>query len=271
MVNQKLLDYVAQQLKNGVSQGAISAALIGAGWSEADVKEALQKSSAPAASSQPAFTVTPASVSTSPVQSTGPMVDGITNVASAKPSVFGSAASGSVKPAMATASGGRGATIGLVVCSVLVVGLAVLSGYLYMQYSQVATDLEAARGAGTSSAATVQKMEKDLQAATAEINSLKSDNAGLHREVDSLNPVSTNGKVGVAEVEGNIWGRSVESNGVYTLVSAPSRVVFTVKNANDPKVVAFLKGVADKDQLIRFVHSAGSTSVKVIPNDESVP
>src|SRR5262245_50951021 len=63
MANQQLVDYINAQRTKGVARESINAALLGAGWSAADVNQAMDAAYGPA---QPAVAASPTPV-TSPV------------------------------------------------------------------------------------------------------------------------------------------------------------------------------------------------------------
>ena len=54
MINQELLDYVKQQLQQGVSKEQIKGSLMGNGWQESDINEAFMALSAPSIPVPPA-------------------------------------------------------------------------------------------------------------------------------------------------------------------------------------------------------------------------
>jgi hypothetical protein len=270
MVNQKLLDYVGQQLKNGVSSSAISSALLGAGWSQSDVSTALDQ--AQSVSSGTPFAVTPASASTtaggtvasfvsSPITSTGDIIrtESTSNVGK----ISAQQSSGSVFSSTTTSSTDSmhrsiGAIIGYSVLGILVVGFGGLSGYLYQQNQGLMADLVVARTGGDSMSASAQMLQKSA-------DSLNAQNMALKAQVDDLtNQLAVfapgTGSASDAQVSGAL---SVNGAGVYS-VTGSTGIVYTVKNSKDSKVAGVLGGLVGSSVTIAGTHTPGSPTITVI-------
>jgi hypothetical protein len=90
MANQQLSDYVKQQLAKGASKESIRSALLGVGWQESDVKEALGETVTPVVAAPVSVSpVQPAAArpAASPAQTAVPVAAAPASVASASPSV----------------------------------------------------------------------------------------------------------------------------------------------------------------------------------------
>ncbi len=269
MVNQKLLDYVGQQLKNGVSSSAISSALLGAGWSQSDVTTALDQ--AQSVSSGKPFSVTPAaasaagagsvaSLASSPVASTGDIIrtESTSNVAMLSNQQTAGSVFSSTVASTASAHRPVGAIIGYSVLGLLVIGFGGLSGYLYQQNQGLTADLVVARTGGDSLSASAQMLQKSA-------DSLNSQNMALKAQVDDLtNQLAIfapgSGSASDAQISGAL---SVNSAGVYS-VTGSTGIVYTVKNSKDAKVVEVLKGLVGSSVTIAGTHTPGSPTITVI-------
>ncbi len=279
MVNQKLLDYVGQQIKNGVSATAIKNALLGAGWPEPDVMEALQKAgNGNPPKDQQTFSVTQVSVGATGINPMQPAQGMAKNTAVDSMSA-GMAGQSSPRMAMPASMGkmagttemgskNRGAKIGFVVLSVLVVGLVVASGYLYQQNQSIATELASVRAGADTSVTSMKATQKSLEESASQVATLKAQNESLKMEVAALAPAGAGQATTPVEVK--LAGIIAESNGAYTLTTA-SGIVFSLKNAKDQKFEPTLKEAVGKQTQITGTHVAGSVSITVVSINGATP
>ncbi len=287
VANQQLKDYISQQSKLGVSKDAMKSALLGAGWNESDVTQAINEYEAgtQAAPAQPVAAVQPMQ---QPVQQPASQVSGIAaTIAGTKPAapfmtsdifqpkgeaVFKASAPGqpsspaAQKPAAISMGAEPGKkkgnilTIALAAVSVLLLGGNV---YFYFQSAAPRAQTPSITGTGTG-----QQQE-------AQIASLTSDKNSLSQQVDTLNKTMADlsGQIAIFEpaptstitsVNFDVSGMLGGGGKVLYSLTTSRNIVLSVKNSKDAKVDAALKDLVGKQVSLQGTHQPGSTSLTVV-------
>ena len=217
MVQSQLTDYVASQIKLGVSRDAIKSALVGAGWMEADVEDTLKSVGASAAAipmakpaSAPASSPMSSPATGASVRSSSPLTGGPQSVrVSDLISASGSATSfamnsGNAKkmdvkakamdydkpdPKMNMAGSdltmpagrprGKGGLIMKIVGIILILGFGGAAGYFYYQNLGLSSQITSLGGESNNVNAQLSSLNTQMQVMTA-------SNTALSSQIDSL-------------------------------------------------------------------------------------
>jgi len=292
--NQQLKDYITQQTKLGVSKETMKSALLGAGWNEGDVSQAIAEyesglqSAAPISSAQPVSSVQqPSSVQSpvtqSPVSSAGvsapatkPMSTFVTSdIFQPKgEAVFKSTAG--IQPGPQTQKpqtvsinnespvkkGGKIVTIALGVVSVILLGGNV---YFYFQNNGLRSQVVTPGAAGPDSAvaqqaAQITSLTADKDNLTQQISSFNKTIADLTSQLSIFEPASTSSITSVSfDVSGILGGGGKV---LYSLTTSKN-IVLTVKNSKDADIEAVLKLLTGKQIELAGTHQPGSVQLTV--------
>lgn len=284
VTNQQLKDYISQQTKLGVSKDAMRSALLGAGWNESDVTQAITE----AETGTQAAAVQPAQPTQQPVQQPSSPVSGIAaTISGVKPAapfmtsdifqpkgeaVFKSSAPGqpagsaAQKPAVVSMNAepgknkGNVLTIALGVISVLLLGGNV---YFYFQSTAKQPQAPAAAGTGTSQQqeALIASLTSDKNTLTQQVDTLNKTMADLSGQLAIFEPAATSTITSVSfDVSGTLGGGGKV---LYSLTTSRN-IILSVKNSRDVKVEAALKDSVGKQVSLQGTHQPGSTSLTVV-------
>ncbi len=276
MVQPQLVDYIASQVKLGVSRDAIKSALVGAGWMEIDIEDTLKKieggAAAPAsASAKPASLSASAATTSSGASPKGaePQSVRVSDLIAASGSATsflskGQASSGknkfdvaakptepqklSMKNDIAAAADppSKKGLIVKIVGAVLIAGFAGAAGYFYYQNTGLSAEIAKLSGESNNVNAQlsslmnqVQAMSASNTALTGQISSLMEENQTLLGNLSfaAVPPLSSgNAATETVSIAGAL--RNVKSS--YELTT-PYGVLVVVQNSKDPGVDAALK------------------------------
>ncbi len=278
--NQQLKDYIAQQTKVGVSKDAIKSALIGAGWGESDVNQAIAESepvSPAAVSSAPAQTVKPAetfqvSKPSEPAEKSSPVSFVTSDIFRPKGEpVFQSTGAGSqpgvmgMKPEAASlkmkvSSGGKGGLVLTISLSVLSAGLLGGNIYFFLQNSGLNSKLSTLSSGSSSFQTQVASLSADKKTLTDQVDSLNKTLADLNSQLAVFAVSSGSSTAAVPfDVSGTLGGGG---KSLYSLTTSKN-IVLTVKNSKDADVEATLKTLLGSNVRLGGTHQDGSSQLTV--------
>lgn len=269
MANPQLVDYVKEQMKAGVSEEGIRNTLRAAGWTDADVEDAVKSAKAPigVATSAPGAAMA-AKPAVSVVEDVRAAVTAHEAPADKEPTAI------EVASTSATAKKLPILTIVFGVTTVIFLGVA---AYLYnisnssSQLSAQINDLTAQNGSMQTKVSDLTKKNTDLMnrvaALTAsstawmsEIASLTDSNTLLTNELSLyvVNPILGTSPLPISLA--GVVGRGGKNSYTLLLVNG---VKITIQNSKDVKVDAALKSLVGSSTQIMGTHPAGSNSVAV--------
>ena len=280
-MNQQLVDYIKQQLQAGVSKENVKSALLGAGWSEADISEALKSADAAAPAVSSAVAVSSSLTSGPAAQSSSPKNAMVSDVASpqAKPASISEPAAGaeSFEAKTEEPHHGKKAAVTISALAVLVVLLAGGGAYLYWFLNDKAENAVAQNNAATAAVAGLEAQVKELSESSATAKNESAAALQAKQElltelsflvaVPSLVPQSaaSSSATSTAAQEVEVVVRGVLGNGTsvpYVLTTA-NGVKVAVKNNKDEKVVAVLKPLLGNPVELSGAHVLGSNLLTV--------
>ncbi len=290
VANQQLKDYISQQTKLGVSKDAMRSALLGAGWNESDVTQAMTESEVgtQAAAAQPAQPVQPA-VSAQPIQQpvqqpSSPVSGIAATISGMKPAapfmtsdifqpkgeaVFKSSAPGQPavqKPAAVSINAEPGKNKGNVLTIVLgVISVLLLGGNVYFYFQSTAKQPQApaitGTGTGQQQEAQIASLTTDKNTLTQQVDTLNKTMADLSGQLAIFEPASTSTITSVSfDVSGTLGGGGKV---LYSLTTSRN-IILSVKNSKDAKVEAALKDLIGKQISLQGTHQPGSVSLTVV-------
>ena len=302
MVQDQLVDYISSQMKLGVARGTIKAALLSAGWIEADVEDTFKKvegsmkpaAAAAAPASMPGMTMAstkPATTSVSPAQlgkSSDPQTIRVSDLVSASgaasaSSFFGNSGAKSQPSRMETMSASMpsgsklgflksGGLITKIVGVVVIVLLAGLAGYLYWQNSSLAAQVTALNNMSSSITSQTASFNSQIAALnasnaslTAELASATGQNADISENLLFVLPASL--------ASPSASGTTITLTGTLTQATAknpyslatPYGIVALIANGKSAKVAAALSALASSTAPVTLVgtHTPGSQYLNV--------
>lgn len=270
MANTQLTAYASAQLDKGVSREAITQALIGAGWMQADVEAAVAEvmqqrgggtsvASAPVtetvvAQAQPEMTqpvmqqpmaqqpMTTVTTTTSPsVQPAGAVT----------PASFFATTPSMSMDATTTTAPKRSLTWLFVLVGILL-AIGIIGGAAYALLGG-STDIEIP-GANADELATLQQERDQLRA---QVDSLTDNQAKTEAELALFIPAPT------PTVEHTIGGRLSTSTAGAWIITTAHGIIVTISNAKEAGVTEALTPLKDAEVTITGTHAPGSTLMKV--------
>lgn len=265
MANSQLTAYATAQLDKGVSREAITQALVGAGWMQADVdaavSEVMQQRSgtmnvAVTPGASPTVTVSQTQPAASPsLEATTTTVTATTTPAGQSTSVT-PASFFATTPSMsmdATATQPKKSLTWLFVLVGILLALGIIGGAAYA-FLGTPADTSLLPGASADELATTQQERDQLRT---EVSTLTADRTTYESEL-ALFVATTS-----ASVTHTVSGRiATTTAGAWTLTT-PHGIVVTVSNAKDAAVAAALAPLKDADASLTGTHAPGSTLLKV--------
>ncbi len=298
MIQDQLVDYIASQVKLGVSRDSIKTALVGVGWAAQDVEDTFKKVEQPAAgiqqpaaaapqqpgaSGQPAASVgQPAA--TASRQPAAAQVIRVSDLVSASltPTVLSSPSRSNAQkvspgmmqgkmgaaPAMGEASKKRMGKSAYIMIGLILV-LAGVSAYLYFENSSLSSQMNSQGAQNQGSASQVASLNNQVQALTASSTVLTAQIAELSAQVQELQedlsffmvPAGDSASVPVAvTVSGTLSG----GKPTY-VVTTLEGVKVTVKNSSNADVQAALAPLLGASSTVEIsgTHNPGVASVTV--------
>ncbi len=298
-VNQQLKDYISQQLKLGVSKDVVKSTLLGAGWSESDVSEAMASVESPAVSQS----VSPAAAGeTKPVEQAQPVTNpsetvGTVKSLEVKPEIKTPAAGSEKippasfvtsdifrakdeplfqpketaqkpsladKPQIISVNEKAAKTAPRQFVLPLILGILLLAslaaaGFFYYQNSGSQDQINSLSQENSSLRNQLSAFSNDKSNLTSQISSLNDTINELKNELSIFAIVGTS----TAELPVTVKGiLSTGGRAGYSLTTANNIVVY-VKNSKDAKVEAALKPLVGSELAIGGTHSTGSSSITV--------
>jgi ribosomal protein L12E/L44/L45/RPP1/RPP2 len=265
MSNPQLVDYVKEQMKAGVSEEGVRNTLHAAGWSDADVDDAIKSGKAPVAAAA------------GPAQAGGAMKPAmVEDVRAAITHETATEAAPEVMEVVSTSAPAKKLpllTIVFGVTTVIFLGAAI---YLYMSAS------------GSQLSAQVSDLSAQNSSLQAQIAGLTKKNTDLTNQVAALTASSTVWASEIASLtaSGTLWMNELSlfaalpelgvsptpisltgvvgggGKNAYT-VAAPDGVKILVQNSKDVKVDAALKPFIGSSTQVMGIHLPGSNSVTV--------
>ncbi len=267
--NQQLNDYINQQTKLGVSKDTIKSSLLGAGWSENDVTQAITEAEsgtqtvAPLTPSQPFSKPAEPAVKSSPVslvtsdifrakdepvfQSAEINKTEISNPAETKPQIVSSSVKG--KPT------GSGRLLPIILG---VLSAALLSGniYFFLQNGSLNSKLVALSNNASSVDAQMSSLSNDKKTLSDQINSLNITMADLNNQLSIFALPLSGSTTTVQEVPVNVKG-TLRGGGKFLYdVVTNKNIVVHIKNSKDSNVDATLKPLFGTEVEVIGVHSS---------------
>lgn len=274
MANSQLTAYASAQLDKGVSREAITQALVGAGWMQADVDAAITEvmqqrggtmnvSVTPGISptvtvsqTQPAATPDLSPVTTTVTASASPVtVASVSPTASVSPAASVNASSFFAStPSMtmdtATVAPRRSLTwLFVLVGIILALGIIGGGAYAFLGSGNVVTPT-----ADPNELATAQQERDQLRA---EVETLNKSKMALEKELSFFAATTTN------PVTHDVAGKLSTTTTNAWIVTTPNGIVVTVANAKSANVAAALAPLKDADVTVTGTHAPGSTLLTV--------
>ena len=275
MPNQQLVDYIKGEVQKGVAKEAAKKALVGAGWKEGDVDEALKAVEATPAATVSSPVVSPVATPAAVSQLTAPFAAEPFKVSEiifkpepATPVKGGAPAGGEAdsfeiagQSALAVGQPKKDMMLKVIAgaLAVLVVAFAAGGVYIYLQSRDLqanATRLTQENSSLSSQLSALSKEKSDLDVKVA---SLSADLSDLNEQVLIFAAPAAPAKEVSVAVRGTL---RASSDGKFTLVTSRN-IVFTVKNYKDAKVTAALKPLADQGVTLSGVHAPASLEITV--------
>lgn len=280
MANQQLKDYISQQLEKGTGKEAIAQALLGVGWPQSDINEAMESlfpSSAPAASvgdirpvsapATPKVAVSELATSAAFSSAAPKEVAVAASFASATP-VSSGMASQAAPITKVTVGASRTATILAILFAVIAVGTGAGMGYYIVQNNALSakvSELSAPQAPATDDAA-VKKMQDQIEQLkkAAEVSALTT--AAARQELSLWTAPA--GATGEREIsfEGTVAGGAGKPYTVTTL----SGTVVTIKNSKDAKVDAAIKPLVGQMTAFKGAHAPASREVTIVSVNDTL-
>ena len=291
--NQQLKDYITQQTKLGVSKETMKSALLGAGWNEGDVNQALaeyeteskaavspsaaqpvsaaQPSVQPAAQPQTSFSSGAAFSAPSTKPSTPFMTSDIfqpKGEAVFKSSSASQPASAIQKPQSISMSVGGAAKgkVDFLAISLGVLSILLLGGNVYFYFqnnglrSQVSAPSTSESAVGQQQASQITSLTADNTNLTQQVTDLNKTITDLTNQVSIFAPAATSSITSVAfDVSGTIGGGGKT---LYSLTTSKN-IVLTVRNSKDTDIDAVLKLLVGKQAELSGTHQPGYTQLTV--------
>lgn len=284
-INQQLKDYIAQQTKLGVSKDTIKSSLLGAGWNENDVTQAIAEAESGVQTATP---LTPAKPFSKPAEPAvkSPTASFITSdIFKAKNEpVFQSAGTGKpesssfpeTKPQVVSVSmkekpaGGGGKLLPIILA---VVSVALLGGNIYFflkngDLNSKLVTLSASSGNSAELSNQITSLANDKKTLTDQIDSFNKTITDLSNQISIFVPAATSSIVSVPfEVSGVLSGGGKLS---YSLTTSRG-IVLSVKNSKETDVEISLKQFVGAQVKLSGTHQPGSVSLMVSSvNDQTV-
>jgi outer membrane murein-binding lipoprotein Lpp len=295
MENQQLLNYIKQQIGAGVSSDKIKTALLGAGWVEADVNQAmssLSPSKTPSVNMNPVQVSKPQSVSNSlnnssakPISS--PIQPGVNQQIKTSPvmakdmfksknePVFQPKSSASVTNVVTATSVNSKDTktnslynspagkknLALMITSGLIITILVgATIYFFLQVSGLQSKVDALTTANNDLNSQIAQLTNQNSDLNSQISTLTSLNRDIESSLSFLvtAPGAESDPVSFS-LTGKLGG-SDKTN--YTILTARG-VTLTVKNSKDLKIQEAFKDLVGNDIVVSGTHTSGSRDVTI--------
>jgi|GEM_PF-5731637 len=281
MANSQLTAYVTAQLDKGVSRDAITQALIGAGWVQADVEAAVgevMQQRAGGASVQPVETASaaqpfqaqplqqPAAAQPISYAATEPAASTVTSPATATvtpASFFATSSSTPIDGSVALAPKRSMAWLFILVGIILALGI--IGGVVYAFFLSGSADLPSVtdQNAQGQQLQTLQQERDQLQG---QVSGLTASVTDLENQLGIFVP-STSATVPLT-IRGNLASTTASS---FTLETSRG-IVLTVSNGKDASVAAVLAPLVGAEVELTGTHAPGSTLLKVTAvNGSAIP
>jgi hypothetical protein len=299
MVQDQLVDYISSQVKLGVTDDAIKAALVGAGWAATDVEDTLKKVKAPAtvqttkpvASTGPAnsfFAGSGSGVAAGAPKSAEPQTIRVSDLisSSATSSLAGNAAVNPAKvspkgmamnPSTSRDSAQTSPTpkekakspIMMIVLVILIILFAGAAGYFFFQNTQLSASVGTVNTQSQSVTAQVSTLQAQVQA-------LDASNTSMAAQVAALSASNQNLKteisffvapLGNAAATTSIIVSGIISGGKPTFIlTTVDGVKISIKNSADASVRSILQPLASSSQTTQIAgtYVPGSALVTVL-------
>lgn len=265
MANSQLIAYVTAQLDKGVSRDAITQALLGAGWMQADVESAVNEVVTSRGSASPTVVaaVEPAQ-SVQPVQSVQPIVGGA-SFGAAQPAATTSPVS-SVTPASFFSTTGSTPVDGsiaiapkrsmtwLFILVGVILAIGIVGGLIY-SFMSGGSDLPTVVDPGQDQQLSTIQQERDqlqgqVTTLTASVTDLENQLGIFKTSTEATLPLTIRGTLATTTAN------------VYTLRTSRD-IVLTVSNAKEAAVAAALAPLVGAEVELAGTHAPVSTLLKV--------
>lgn len=308
MIQDQLVEYVSSQIKLGIARDTIKAALVGAGWQTVDIEDTLKKIEGDKA--QPAVVAQPQPVMQKPIMQTAqpaqspisnPLAKPSSPFASFSPSdIVGGAKSASSqlvrmsdfvsgpeqdltkkifdkKPEKAavsfveTSPKKGGSKVVPMLEAVVIIGLAALSVFLYLQNNTLGAKVSGLGGKSTDVASQIASLTSQVQSftasnanLTAQVASLTAENADLQTSMSFfIVPSNASNSASSSPVAASISGTLQGGGKLPYVVTTAYGVKLTVKNSSDIKLITMLSPLVGSMIQVAGTHLPGSALVTV--------
>lgn len=254
MANQQLVDYINAQRAKGVARDAINAALLGAGWSAADVGQAMDTAFSPSPAAATAGATSPASSTFfKPTQSSQPTAGPVSFQARPVSTVSPLNTSRPVEPVVTTEEHHLSKPL---VAGVIVVVLLAIGGLAYWYFGGEPGAPTPATGSGEQSAVDqLTKTNADLQAQagqmTAQIADLENQLSIFASGTTQEAPLTIRGTI-----------QQATTTKIFTLTTNRN-ITVVVANSKDAKVVAALTTLIGASAELQGTHPSASAQLTV--------
>ncbi len=270
MANSQLTAYVNAQLDKGVARDAITQALIGAGWVQADVEAAVaevvqQRGVAvaqPVASVNPVAQVQPTVTTYNPITTaspsaaaSSPMSSPVTSSASVTPASFFATTPSITTVDTAATTPKRSLTwLFILVAVILAVGIAIAGAYVFLGGS----------GSGVASLTADPAMQQELTTTQQERDQLRGEVSTLSENVTALaNELSIFQATTTPNVPLTIRGTLSTTTANAWILTTKNSIVLTITNMKEPGMLTTLTPLKGAEVELTATHAGGSPLLKV--------
>lgn len=272
MANSQLTAYVSAQLDKGVARDAITQALVGAGWMQADVDAALSEvmasratspvTATPATAAAASTTMQPAmGMSASPAMGS-PMAASSMSTSAANtpvtPAAFFSATPATTAVGAEITESPRRSLTWVFVLAGILIALALVGGgtYYYFMGGQ-STDLSQLNPINNTAAQDLATAQQERDQLRAEVGTLSASVSDLENQLSFFQTTTTTSTV--ATVKGTLGTTTTNT----WILTTSRNVVITVSNSKDAAVAAALLPLKGAEVELTGTHAPVSALLKV--------